>query len=57
MLAGIIIFPPKAILSMFLSEPDTTDKLTVLSEGVALPIRSLSYTLPTNCFSDETVIV
>ena len=57
MLAGIIIFPPNAILRIFLPEPDTTDKLTVSSEGVALPIRSLSYILPTNCFSDETVAV
>ena len=42
---------------MFLSEPDTTDELTVSSVGVEEPIRSLSYILPTDCFSDEVVIV
>ena len=56
MLAGIIIFPPKAMLRIFLLELDT-DKLTVLSDGVAVPNWSLSYILPINCFSEEAVIV
>ena len=57
MLAGIIIFPPSAILRMSLLEPDTIDKLTVSSVGLAVPSWSLSNILPTNCFSEEVVIV